>query len=96
MDPRCSHFADNLILLDKIVPNNGKPKEGLYQIHAGVEIVNRNNIPYRLNSKIQSEYGDTDSKISLAFSDFQIMGNIKNNKDENDGNNDDKKNSPLI
>jgi hypothetical protein len=58
--------------------------------------VNRNNISRRLILKILSEYGDINSKISFVFSDFQIMEDIRNNRDENDDDNDYKEIFPLI
>jgi hypothetical protein len=61
IDPRYSHLANDLILLNENVPNNEKPERGLYQIHAGVKIVDRDNI--------LSEYRGTDSRIPLALSD---------------------------
>jgi hypothetical protein len=91
MDPRYSYFADDLILLDKNVPNNGESEGNFYQIHAGDEIVNRDNTANRPNSRILSDYRDIDSKISFVFSDFQIMGNIEIGKNKNNDNNSDKK-----
>jgi hypothetical protein len=97
MNPRYLYLIDDPILLNENVLNNGKFKTDLYQIHAGVKIVNRDNIPRRSNSKIRSEYRDINSKIILIFSDLQMMENIiKNNRNENNDNNRDKKNSPLI
>jgi hypothetical protein len=58
--------------------------------------MDRNNFPRRPNLKILSEYRDINSKISLAFFNFQIMRDIGDGKNENNDNNGDKKNSPLI
>jgi hypothetical protein len=91
IDQRYLYLTDDLILLDKNMPNNGKSRKDLYQIHAGGEIINRDNILRRLDLKILSEYFNTDSKISLAFSDSQIMGDIRDNRNENDDHNGDKK-----
>jgi hypothetical protein len=41
MDPRCSYLADDLILLDENVLNNGESEAGLFQIRAGVKIMDR-------------------------------------------------------
>jgi hypothetical protein len=70
MDPRYLYLVDDFILLDKNVFNNGKFERDFYQIHAGGEIVNRNNILRRLSLKILSEYFNINSKISLALSNF--------------------------
>jgi hypothetical protein len=96
MDPRYLYLTDDPILLNKNMPNNGESENGLYQIHAGGEIVNRDNILRRSNLKILLEYFNIDSRISFAFSDFQVMENIRDNKNEDDGDNDDKKNPSLI
>jgi hypothetical protein len=93
MIPRYLYLINDSILLDKIVFNNGKSEENFYQIHADIEIVNRDNISRRLNLKIQLKYRDTDSRIFLAFSDFQVMENIRNGKNENDGDNGDNGNN---
>jgi len=68
MDPRYSYLTDDPILLDENVPNR-EPEAGLFQAHAGVEIVDRDNTPRRLGSKIRSECRDTNSRILLALSD---------------------------
>jgi hypothetical protein len=79
------------------MPDNGKPETGLYQIHAGVKIVNRNNTPRRPDSKIRLKYRGINSKIPLALSDPQTIRNvIKDNKNESNGNNRDKKNFPPV
>jgi hypothetical protein len=97
IDPRCSHLSDDLILLDGNVPDNGKSKAGLYQVHAGVKIVNRDNIPRRPGSRIRSECRGIDLKISLALSDPQVVGGIvRNNKDEGGGNDRHKKNFSSV
>jgi hypothetical protein len=70
MDLRYLYFVDDLILLNENISNNRKFEAGFFQIHAGVEIVNRDNISRRLNSKIRSEYRDTDLKILFIFFDF--------------------------
>jgi hypothetical protein len=56
--------------------------------------MNRNNIPFRLISKILSKCRDIDSKIFLALSDLQIVRDIKDGNDENNDNNNYKENSP--
>jgi hypothetical protein len=58
--------------------------------------VNRDNISRRLISRILSEYRDIDSKISFVFSDFQVIGNIRDDRNEGDDNNNYKKNSPSM
>jgi hypothetical protein len=58
--------------------------------------MNRNNISFRLILKILSEYRDADSKIPLIFSDFQMVEDVGDNKDKDDGNNDYKKNFSLM
>jgi len=79
------------------VPNNGKPEAGLYQIRASVKIVNRDNTPRRPGSKIRSECRGINSKILLALSDPQLIRDIvRGGRDKGDGDNRDKKNSPLV
>ena len=92
INPRYLYLADDPILLNENVPNNGKSETGLFQAHAGVKIVNRDNIPHRLGLKMQSKYRDIDSRIFIALSDPQVVGGIiKGNKNENNGNDRDKK-----
>jgi hypothetical protein len=96
MDPRCSHLADDPILLDKNVFNNGEPEGALYQIHAGVEIVDRDTTSRRPASKILSECRGVDSRIPLALSDPQVVGGVWGGRDEGIGNDGDKESPPLV
>jgi hypothetical protein len=93
MDPRYSHLADDPILLK---PNNEESEDGLYQAHAGVEVVDRNNISGRPGSRILAEYRGIDSKIPFAFSDPQVVGDVRVGKNESDGDNYDKKSFPPV
>jgi hypothetical protein len=88
---------DLFILLDENVPNNGEPEAGLFQVRAGVKIVDRDNTPRRPGSRIRSEYRGTNSRISLALSDSQMVeGVIRGSKDEGNDNDRDKKSSPPV
>jgi hypothetical protein len=58
--------------------------------------VNRDPILFRLISRILSEYRDINSKIPFIFSDFQMIENIRSDKNEDNDNNNYKKNFPLI
>ena len=69
MDPRYLYLADDPILLDENVSNNEEPEAGLFQICAGVEIMNRTNTPRRSGLKIRLECRGVNSRISLALSD---------------------------
>jgi hypothetical protein len=92
MDLRCSHLANDLILLDENVPNNKKPETGLFQAHTGVKIVNRDNIPRRPSLRIRSECRGNDPRIPLTLSDPQMVGNVVGgDKNEGNGDNRDKK-----
>jgi hypothetical protein len=78
------------------VPNNGELKTGLFQTHAGVKIVDRDNIPRRSSSRIRLECRGTNSKILIALSDSQVMGDIvRIDKDENSDNRDEKNFPPV-
>jgi hypothetical protein len=97
MDPRCSHLSDDPILLDENVPDNGEPEAGFYQVHAGVEIVDRDNTSRRLGSRIRSECRGADSRIPLALSDLQMVGGVVGGgRNEGDGDDKDKKSSPPV
>jgi hypothetical protein len=96
INPRCLYFIDDFILLNENVSNNGKFEGVLYQIHTGGEIVNQNNISRRPALKILSKCRDTDSRIFLIFSDFQMLKDIKNDRNKNDGDNNYKKKFSLI
>jgi hypothetical protein len=97
MDLRCSHLANDFILLDENLPNNKELKAGLFQTHVSVKIVDRNNIQRRPRLKIRSEYRGINSRIPLTLSDPQIMGGVvKDGKNEGDGDNRDKKNFPPM
>ena len=69
MDPRYLYFTDDSILLGENISNNGESKNDLYQIHAGVKIVNRNNTPRRPDLRILTKYRGVNSRIPLALSD---------------------------
>jgi hypothetical protein len=70
MNPRYSYLANNFILLDENVPNNGKPEAGLFKI------VDRDNTPRRPGLIIRSEYRGANSRIPLALSDPQVVRGI--------------------
>jgi hypothetical protein len=70
MDPRCLYLADDLILLNKNIFNNGNFEGALYQIHTGGKIIDRDNISRRSVLRILSECRDIDSRISFTFSDL--------------------------
>ena len=93
IDPRCLYLADDPILL---ISNNGESEGGLYQVHAGVKVVDRDNISDRLGLRILAECRGVDSKISLALSDPQVVGDIGVGKNEGDGDNYDKESFPLV
>jgi hypothetical protein len=97
MDPRYSYLADDPILLDENVPNNGEPEAGVFQAHAGVEIVDRDNTPRRPGLRIRSECLGADSRIPIALSDPQVVGGVVGDgRDEGDGNDRDEKGSPPV
>jgi hypothetical protein len=97
IDLRYLYLVNDLILLDENVFNNREPDAGLFQAHAGVEIMDRDNIPRRLGLRMRLECRGIDSKISLALSDSQVVeGVIWVGRGEGDGDNRDKESSPLI
>jgi hypothetical protein len=102
MNSRYSYFINDSILINENISNNEKYKEIFYQIYTGGKIVNRNNISLRLISRILSKYRDINLKISLVFFNLQMVGDIEDNKNENDGDNNYKKvfrqcdNRPLL
>jgi hypothetical protein len=97
INPRCSYLANDPILLNENVPYNGEPEAGLFQTHAGVKIADRDNISRRPDSRMRSECRGTNSRISIALSDPQVVGSIVGGgKDEDNGDDRDKKNSPPV
>jgi hypothetical protein len=96
MDPRCSHLADDPILMDENVPSNGEHEGALYQVHTGGEIVDRDNTPLRPASRILSECRGADSRIPLALSDPQVVGGVGGGRDEGDGDDGYKESPPPV
>jgi hypothetical protein len=83
-------------VLNKNVLNNEKSKEGLYQIHARGEIVDRDNTLCSLDLKILLKYRNANSRISLALSDPEVGRGVGGNRNEDDDDNSDKKSPPPV
>jgi hypothetical protein len=72
MDPRCSHLADDLILLDGDMRNNGEPDGNLCTVYTGSKTVDQDNTQRRSSLRVVSECRGADEKISFGLSSLQV------------------------